>query len=94
MIELLRRRRQPIKPHYHGHRKRLRQRFFLQGLEGFQDCEELELLLLYVTCQQDMKPVAKALIKRSGFFKNVLDAIPLDSTEPARRQGAASFPRE
>ena len=62
------------KPHFHGHRQRLRQRFLQQGLEGFEDYEALELLLLYVARQQDMKPVAKALIERFGSFKNVLDA--------------------
>jgi DNA repair protein RadC len=62
------------KKHYHGHRERLRERFLKQGLEGFQDYEALELLLLYVARQKDMKPVAKALVERFGSFKNVLDA--------------------
>lgn len=62
------------KPHYHGHRERLRKRFSQQGLEGFQDYEALELLLLHVARQQDMKPASKALIERFGSFKNVLDA--------------------
>lgn len=66
------------KKHYHGHRQRLRQRFLQQGLEGFQDYEALELLLLFVTRQQDMKRVAKALIERFGSFKNVLDATAED----------------
>lgn len=62
------------KPHYHGHRERLRKSFSQQGLEGFQDYEALELLLLYVVRQRDMKPVAKALVDRFHSFKNVLDA--------------------
>lgn len=62
------------KQHYQGHRRRLRQRFSEQGLDGFQDYEALELLLLFVARQQDMKPVAKALITHFGSFKNVLDA--------------------
>jgi DNA repair protein RadC len=62
------------KKHYHGHRDRLRKRFLQQGLEGFQDYEALELLLLFVARQKDMKPVAKDLIARFGSFKNVLDA--------------------
>jgi DNA repair protein RadC len=66
------------KKHYHGHRQRVRDRFLQQGLEGFQDYEALELLLLFVTRQQDMKPVAKALIERFGSFKNVLDATAED----------------
>lgn len=62
------------KNHYHGHRQRLRERFQRQGLDNFQDYEALELLLLYVARQQDMKPAAKALIAPFGSFKNVLDA--------------------
>jgi DNA repair protein RadC len=62
------------KKHYHGHRDRVRKRFLQQGLEGFQDYEALELLLLFVARQQDMKPVAKELVARFGSFKNVLDA--------------------
>jgi DNA repair protein RadC len=64
------------KRHYHGHRERARQRFLEQGLQGFQDYEALELLLLFVARQRDMKPVAKALVERFGSFKNVLDASP------------------
>lgn len=64
------------KPHYHGHRERVRKRFLQQGLGGFQDYEALELLLLFVARQKDMKPVAKALIEQFGSFKDVLDASP------------------
>lgn len=62
------------KKHYHGHRRRVREKFQKQGLDKFQDYEVLELLLLYVARQKDMKPVSKALVKRFGSFKNVLDA--------------------
>jgi DNA repair protein RadC len=61
-----------------GHRERLRERFSRHGLENFQDYEALELLLLYVARQKDMKPVAKQLIERFGFFQAVLDASPED----------------
>jgi DNA repair protein RadC len=64
------------KQHYHGHRERIRKRFLQQGLEGFQDYEALELLLLFVARQKDMKPVGKALIEHFDSFKNVLDASP------------------
>ena len=57
-----------------GHRDRLRQRFSKYGLENFKDYEALELLLLYVARQKDMKPVARRLIKRFDFFQAVLDA--------------------
>ena len=62
------------KPHFHGHRQRLRDRFRDNGLAAFQDYEALELILLYVARQKDMKPVAKELVGRFGSFKNVLDA--------------------
>ncbi|MEW6741855.1 MAG: hypothetical protein AB1486_03765 [Planctomycetota bacterium] len=32
-------------PHYHGHRRRLRDRFLKSGLAGFADYEVVELLL-------------------------------------------------
>jgi DNA repair protein RadC len=57
-----------------GHRERLRHRFLEHGLDNFQDYEALELLLLYVARQKDMKPVAKQLIERFGSFRAVLDA--------------------
>ena len=56
----------------------MRQRVLEQALQGFQDYEALKLLLLYVTRQHDMKPVAKALVQRFGSFKCVLDASALD----------------
>ncbi len=64
-----------------GHRERLRQRFREHGLENFQDYEALELMLLCVTRQKEMKPVAKRLIKRSGSFQAVIDASPEDLLE-------------
>lgn len=63
----------PINPNA-GHRQRLRERFRKHGLENFQDYEVLELLLLFVTRQKDMKPVARRLIEKFGFFQAVLDA--------------------
>ena len=59
-----------------GHRERLRRRFREHSLDNFQDYEALELLLLYVTRQKDMKPVAKRLIERFGSFQAVMDAPP------------------
>jgi len=59
-----------------GHRERLRRRFREHGLDNFQDYEALELLLLYVTRQQDMKPAAKRLIEKFGSFSAILDAPP------------------
>ena len=40
-----------------SHRERARRRFRDHGLDNFQDYEALELLLLYVARQKDMKLV-------------------------------------
>ena len=42
-----------------GHRGRLRNRFLMSGLSGFQDYEILELLLTYVIVRKDCKAIAK-----------------------------------
>ena len=39
-----------------GHRKRMRQRYLSQGLEGFSDHEVLELLLYYAIPRGDVNP--------------------------------------
>lgn len=62
------------RPHYLGHRQRLRERFLRHGLDGFQDYEILELLLTLAIPRRDVKPQAKALIERFGTVRGVLDA--------------------
>src|SRR3972149_6165294 len=59
---------------YLGHRKRLRERFKRTALEGFHDYEVVELLLTYAIPRRDVKPAAKALVKRFGGLKGVLEA--------------------
>lgn len=62
-------------PHYLGHRKRVREKFRQFGLDVFrEDYEVLELLLMFVKRQGDVKPLAKELIAQFGSFKEVLDA--------------------
>lgn len=68
----------PEKPHFIGHRERLRDRFRKTGSEGFHDYELLELLLTYGIPRRDVKPIAKALIKRFGSISGVLDASEKD----------------
>lgn len=63
-----------IKPHYLGHRERLRKRFQKVGSEGMHDYELLELLLTYAVPRKDVKPIAKDLIQRFGSFGGVFDA--------------------
>lgn len=62
------------KPHYLGHRERLRERFRRAGAEGLHDYELLELLLTYAIPRKDVKPLAKKLIEKFGSLSGVLDA--------------------
>ncbi|MCK9376524.1 MAG: DNA repair protein RadC [Syntrophobacterales bacterium] len=66
----------PAKPHYHGHRARLRQRFLTGGPGALQDYELLELLLTFAIPYSDVKPLAKRLIEHFGSFNHVFDAAP------------------
>lgn len=62
------------KPHYHGHRERLRQRFLEGGADALPDYELLELVLFLIKPQGDVKPLAKELIARFGSLAGVLNA--------------------
>jgi DNA repair protein RadC len=64
------------KPHYHGHRQRLRSRLIETGGDGMADYEILELILCMALPQKDMKPLAKELLKRFGSFAGVVSADP------------------
>jgi len=64
------------KPHYLGHRRRLRDRFLADGGAGFPDYELLEFLLTLAIPRRDTKPLAKALIDRFGSFAEVNAASP------------------
>lgn len=61
------------KPHYTGHRDRLRQRF-LAGPDALPDYELLELILFMAIPRRDVKPIAKQLIARFGSFSGVVNA--------------------
>ncbi len=71
----------PEKPHYHGHRQRLRTRFLQGGAGALQDYELLELLLTFAIPFSDVKPLAKGLIQHFGSFNQVLDASAEDLME-------------
>lgn len=62
------------KPHYVGHRKRLRERFRKAGARGMHDYELLELLLTYAIPRRDVKPIAKELIERFKGITGVMNA--------------------
>jgi DNA repair protein RadC len=64
----------PEKPHYLGHRDRLRDRFAQAGADALADYELLELLLFRSIPRADTKPVAKALLARFGSLAEVLGA--------------------
>jgi len=61
-------------PHYHGHRKRLRQRFLEGGNAAVTDYEMLELVLFRALPQRDLKLLAKTLLETFGSFAEVLAA--------------------
>ena len=62
------------KPHYLGHRERLRRRFREAGPNSLPDYELLELILFRAAPRRDTKPLAKALIARFGTFAEALNA--------------------
>lgn len=64
------------KPHYLGHRDRLRERFAATGGEGMPDYEVLELLLYQAIPRRDVKPIAKDLLSAFGSLGAVLSAPP------------------
>lgn len=76
-------------PEHHEHRKRLRERFQRANAEGFHDYELLELLLTYAIPRVDVKPPAKALLKRFKTLGGVLDASQAE-LESVRGLGASS----
>src|SRR4029434_9002918 len=61
-------------PHYHGHRERLRERFFTAGADALTDYELLELALFASLPGRDTKPLAKELLKKFGSFTEVIHA--------------------
>lgn len=64
------------RPHYWGHRQRLRDRFLGSSEESLPDYELLELLLFFSIERIDTKPLAKTLLDRFGSLAGVLHATP------------------
>jgi DNA repair protein RadC len=62
-------------PHYHGHRQRLREKYATAAPGALYDYEMLELLLSYAIPRKDVKPLAKALLKRFSSLKGIMDAL-------------------
>ena len=64
------------RPHYAGHRDRLRERALAGGLSALPDYEVLELQLFRSIPRGDVKPLAKQLLARFGSLGGVLGATP------------------
>jgi DNA repair protein RadC len=62
------------KPHYLGHRQRLRERLLAAGAGALPDYELLEFLLFAAQPRGDLKPLAKDLLRRFGSLAAVLSA--------------------
>jgi DNA repair protein RadC len=66
-----------LRPHFHGHRDRLRERAG-RALDVLPDYELLELQLFRSIPRGDVKPLAKALLARFGSLAAVLAASPAE----------------
>jgi DNA repair protein RadC len=62
------------KPHYLGHRERLRRRFREAGADALPDYELLEMILFRAVPRRDTKPLAKAILAHFGSFTEALNA--------------------
>lgn len=66
------------KPHWLGHRDRLRQKLLARGADALEDYELLETLLFAFLPRRDVKPIAKALLVRFGSLSAMFAAPPED----------------
>jgi DNA repair protein RadC len=84
---------QQTKPHYAGHRKRLRERVLNAKAASLQDYELLEMLLFAGNPRGDTKPLAKILISHFGSLSKVLSASSEDlmKAEGVGESAAASI---
>lgn len=69
------------KPHYIGHRQRLKDKIVDNSAESFADYELLELLLFPAIPRKDVKPLAKELLKRFGSLSNLINSDSKKLTE-------------
>lgn len=58
------------------HRKRMRERFMLEGMDHFSDVQALEMLLFYAIPRRDTNEIAHGLIEHFGGLVQVLEATP------------------
>lgn len=64
------------KPHYTGHRARLKERLLKNNLGEAEDYEIMELLLFSIYPRRDVKPLAKEIINKFGSFAHAITASP------------------
>lgn len=77
---------------YIEHRKRVKERFRKEGLEGFDEKHALEMLLFYCVPRQDTKELAHRLLTYFGSFVAVLDATPEELERvPGVGEGISTF---
>jgi len=69
---------QEEKPHYLGHRQRLRERFLKSGAGALSDYELLEMILYAASPRMDTKPLAKKLLAHFGGFAKTVHATPVE----------------
>ena len=72
-----------VKPHWQGHRDRLRTKLLNRGAQALDDYELLETLLFAFIPRRDVKPVAKALLARFGSLSAVMSAKSKDLVKVA-----------
>lgn len=65
------------RPHYEGHRQRLRERLLQAGPDSLQDYELLELALFTALPRRDVKPLAKKLLQDAGGLWPLLTMDPV-----------------
>ncbi|MBE6891045.1 MAG: DNA repair protein RadC [Ruminococcaceae bacterium] len=59
---------------HENHRERMRERYLLNGTDGMEPHEVLEMMLYYTIPRSDTNPIAHRLIDTFGSFSGVLDA--------------------
>lgn len=57
-----------------GHRQRMRERFYKEGIDSFEPHEALEMLLFFSIPRHDTNDLAHKLIEKFGSFHGVLEA--------------------
>jgi len=61
-----------------GHRKRVKARYLVEGLDGFADHQVLEMLLFYGIPMKDTNELAHKMIREFGSLAGLMEADPKD----------------